>query len=136
MATIRILNLQIIFWLTACSLSTPVSIDYYSNNDRISGKSPPTPPILFYEPQSHTFSWTASFDPDTGNEVANYFFYYAKNKLPSYFLDENFFLTSEGQKKKLQIDWNSLANGTHYFWVTGFDGGRESLPSNIVELVK
>ncbi|MCS6984469.1 MAG: hypothetical protein NZM25_04985 [Leptospiraceae bacterium] len=123
-------------FLAGCSVADPVPLDYFRGTERIKGGNAPPPVVLSYEPETKMFSWSMSIDPDTGEEVPVYFFYYARGKLPSYLHSEDYFITAERRNRSLILDWVSLPPGRHFFWVTAYDGGRESLPSNIIELLK
>ena len=121
---------------TGCVTDEPLDRNYFAGTDKIKGGEAPSAVELSFDASENKFSWTASIDPDTGAEVREYFFYYAYNQLPVNLLDANYFEAAIGRVRSVTINSGSLKRGQHYFWVTGFDGGRESRASNVIRLDK
>ncbi|HDP80110.1 MAG TPA: hypothetical protein ENN21_04630 [Spirochaetes bacterium] len=134
----------------ACAVESPVEGDYFNNLSRIKGGEKPTPPeiqgvtLLAGRELQITFTSAPANDPDTGtNDNLLYFVYYADGDLPPDFSDESYYYSEEyylgyvresdwiGDPKDITGIYVSEAfAGRLHFWMTSWDGGRESDRSN------
>ena len=130
-------------------VNDPVDENYFNDIDRIKGGQKPTPePILdsvtatydapsgLYEIEIN-FNSTDTIDPDTGTaDNLRYYIYYSftdplefesesefydKTRLLGY-IDQSAF----GTDPKIVYVYSEPLGKTVYFWITAYDGGRES----------
>ncbi|GAB4422544.1 MAG: hypothetical protein OHK0011_01610 [Turneriella sp.] len=108
----------------ACAVGEPLPQDYYSGTDKIAGGQAPSVPVVTYTPASRRFDFTASIDPETGNEVGNYIVYYYTG-VPSKYYEQRYIgaIIPAGSARTFFF---SDSAGTYTVIVTGYDGFRES----------
>lgn len=106
-------------------MGEPVSEDFYSGTDKIAGGSAPTVPIITFTAPERKFEFTASIDPDTGQEVATYFVYFYETP-PKVYYNASFIemLIPSTSERKFYV--SAAYRGPLTLVVTGFDGFRES----------
>ncbi|MDH5717144.1 MAG: hypothetical protein OEZ22_05860 [Spirochaetia bacterium] len=134
--------LLIIVFINFCSLSDPISEDYYKDNANIAGGEKPLTPELSYNTENISIQWTESIDPDTNLPVSTYFVYCYYKLLPeAYYLDEDIvYIWDKNESKNREFSFEDYIEnyyegaGVYYFTVTAFDGERESFHSNIVQI--
>lgn len=78
-----------------------------------------------------TLSWTGSLDPQTGQPNVEYFIYAYETPPREYYRPQDRLDKTPLTSYFRQVD---PFTGTLYFTVTAFDGGAESLPSNVAEM--
>ena len=142
------LLLPMLFAALFC-VNDPVDENYFNDIDRIKGGQKPTPePILdsvtatydapsgLYEIEIN-FSSTDTIDPDTGTaDNLRYYIYYSFTD-PLEFASENEFYdktrllgyidqSAFGTDPKIVYVYSEPLGKTVYFWITAYDGGRES----------
>lgn len=134
---------------TAC-IQDPVDDDYFLDIDRVKGGLKPEPaPVINSVTQSGDdinidFSGTTTTDPDTGSdENLTYLFYWSSGNPvefseESLYYDERYFLgyvehADLGGVKIVSVDPGGYT-GRIYFWMTAYDGGRESDHSNVISI--
>lgn len=126
----------LLFFITlpGCVNEAPVGSDYYADNSRIAGGAAPGSPVLSYNSSELEFTWSASIDPDTGDEAGIYYLYYYFNEIPAdpYHVDYLIAVINTDDGRKATLSSEITRSGSHYFAVTGYDGGRESEISNII----
>lgn len=135
----------------------PVGGGYYLDVEKIKGGEKPTPPAIqtvetdVADPLVIIITFTSSgaIDPDTGNNSGLYYFIYYLDADPAFFEDEGEYYNSvyyvgytseaafNGKDPKSVIvgKVNPAFHGALYFWMTSYDGGRESDHSNVVSIV-
>ncbi|MBV6494710.1 MAG: hypothetical protein LDLANPLL_02747 [Turneriella sp.] len=113
-----------IFLFMRCAVGEPVAKDYFKGSDKIAGGLPPSVPVVTYDTNAATFTFTASIDPDTGSEVTDYFVYFYKGFPTVYYQERDLVLIVQSTSKTFSI--NNITSGTYTVIVTGFDGHRES----------
>jgi len=143
----------------ACAVESPVEGDYFNDLSRIKGGEKPSPPVIetvSLLPENElkiTFDSDGAdgptgpdgaYDPDTGtNENLIYFLYYSSGEVPPSFPDESDYYSEEyyvgyvreadfsGDPKDITgLYVNPAFSGALHFWMTSWDGGRESDRSN------
>ena len=132
---------------TAC-VQDPVDDDYFLDIDRVNGRLKPEPaPVIDDVTQSGSeiivdFASTVTIDPDTGVETGLYYILYWSSGDPAFFDEESMYYNERyflgyvkyadlGGVKIFQVDPGGY-HGRIYFWMTAYDGGRESDHSNVV----
>lgn len=132
-----------------CGINEPVDEDYFNDLDRIKGGQKPTPaPIIdsvtatydapsgLYEIEID-FKNTTTTDPDTGTaDNLRYYIYYSftdplEFASESEYYDETRRLgyidqSTFGTDPKIVYITSEPLGRTVYFWITAYDGGRES----------
>jgi hypothetical protein len=137
----------LLLFMQACSISGPVDGDYFSTEDRIRGGQQPTPPsilsLTLSGPDSLiiSFSSAGAVDPDSGANEGLYYFLYLSKTNPRGFGSEaeyysfehylNYVAESDfsADPKELSLKINPDYTGNAFFWMTSYDGGRESIYS-------
>lgn len=86
-----------------------------------------------YSPTTTTLNlnWTGSLDPETGQPNVTYNIYAYETPPREYYRIQDLLDTTPLTSYYRQVD---PFTGTLYFVVTAFDGGAESLPSNVAEM--
>jgi hypothetical protein len=140
-----------VFLLSALScIHDPVDEDYYLDINKVHGiQKPEPPPVINTIVQQDVividFSGTTTIDPDTGNADGLYYLVYASQDNPAYFSSELMYYDglyylgyvahqdlTEGLRVRVDVgDYR----GDAYFWMTAYDGGRESDHSNVVYIL-
>lgn len=128
----------------------PVNEDYYLDIEKVRGKHKPAPPPLIKSITQEDvvvidFSGTATIDPDTGTADGLYYLVYASAVDPANFSSElqyydGLYYIGYVAHKDLKGDFTMRVNitnyrGDAYFWITAYDGGRESDHSNVVHIL-
>lgn len=145
---IRILLFSgLLFLISHCTTNSPVDINYYSDDSRILGGLKPSAPVLNpidYNGGARTLTFTVSIDPDSTpvpNQVVQvYYLYHYFQSVPAQMTDVAYYLDASNTPGSYDFlkctsfctDKFVFSSGTHYFAMTGFDGGRESDPSNVI----
>jgi hypothetical protein len=139
----------VLFTALSCGINEPVDDDYFDDINRIKGRQKPTPKpvintvIATYDPPSGlyeieiNFDGTNTIDPDTGTaDNLRYYIYYSftdplefesesdyydKTRLLGY-IDQSAF----GGGLKIVYIYSEPLGRRVYFWITAYDGGRES----------
>lgn len=78
-----------------------------------------------------TLAWTGSLDPDTSRPNVDYRIYVYEIPPREYYRAQDLLDTTPLTSYYREMN---AFTGTLYFAVTAFDGGAESLPSNVAEL--
>jgi hypothetical protein len=143
--------------LLGCSVDSPVSGDYFNNLDKVKGGEKPDPPMLVgvAHPQADAITVTFNTDltkdpPVTGTNDHLYYLVYCWNENPVLeFDDEKEYYSADyyigyvkesdydepdDVDKEVSFSLNPDFSGTLYFWMTSYDGGRESDQSNVVSI--
>lgn len=139
-----------------CTPGDPVEENYFDDINKVKGKYKPDPaPALdsinysYNAPERANeivlnFSSTTTVDPDTGtNADLVYFFYYSHDDPagfpdPGDFYDVTYYIgfTPEsdfsGSPVVREVSVLSRYAGRLYFWITAYDGGRESDHSSVL----
>jgi hypothetical protein len=139
----------VVFTALSCGINEPVDDDYFDNINRIKGGQKPTPdPIIdtvtaTYDPPSGLyeieidFSSTNTIDPDTGTaDNLRYYIYYSFTDPLEFESDSDYY---DETRRLGYIDQSAFGGGLKivyiyseplgrrvYFWITAYDGGRES----------
>ncbi|MCX7678154.1 MAG: hypothetical protein N2316_02950 [Spirochaetes bacterium] len=124
----------------------PVDEEYYLDINRIKGKNKPQPPPVITTISQVgneiiiDFSGTTTIDPDTGSAENLYYLFYAAFENPEFFYDERMYYDSlyyvgfvahkDLVTYRVRIDVGNYTGDT-YWWMTAYDGGRESDHSNV-----
>lgn len=117
--------LAVVLLLPACAVSDPLPNDYYNGTDKIAGGSPPSVPVVTYTAATRRFDFTASTDPDTAAEVANYIVYFYTG-VPAKYYESRFIEAIIPASSTHQFYISGSLSGTFTVVVTGYDGYRES----------
>ncbi len=132
---------------TAC-IQEPVDDDYFLDIDRVKGglKPGPAPVIDSVAPSGDDiiiyFSSTTTKDPDTGSDENLMYLFYWSSGNPVDFSEESLYYDKRyllgyvehadlGGVNTVSVDPGEYT-GRIYFWMTAYDGGRESDHSNVV----
>lgn len=128
----------------------PVDEDYYLDIEKVHGKNKPAPPPVIQNITREDvividFSGTATIDPDTGTADGLYYLVYASADDPAHFSSElqyydGLYYLGYVAHKDLNGDFTIRVDvgnyrGDAYFWMTAYDGGRESDHSNVVYIL-
>ncbi len=139
--------------MTGC-VNDPVPPDYYNDIDKIKGGEKPDPPPVLDSitvdpltgdgyPVIINFSSSAVVDPESGGNANLLYFFYASTSDPANFddpsdyYDEYYYIgyTTEAEMgpdpKDVTVYVSSGFSGEIWFWITAYDGGRESDHSNV-----
>ncbi len=133
----------------AC-IHEPVGDDYYLDIEKVHGKNKPEPPPVIKNITRDgviliDFSETKTIDPDTGTADGLYYLVYASADNPANFSSElqyydGLYYLGYVAHADLKGDYTirvDIGNyrGDAYFWMTAYDGGRESDHSNVVYIL-
>ncbi len=136
----------------SCGTEEPVDINYFNDLSKIKGAQKPTPPLIntasVTGPGEITlnFSTAGAIDPDTGTNSGLYYFFYGSSADPVSFTDERLYYDARyyigyvtesefsADPKDVTVTINKNYHGTVYFWITSYDGGRESDHSNVISI--
>jgi hypothetical protein len=128
----------------------PVDEDYYLDLQKVHGiQKPEPPPVINTIVQQDVivvdFSGTTTIDPDTGTADGLYYLVYASQNNPADFSSELMYYDglyylgyvahqdlTEGLRVRVDV---GEYRGDAYFWITAYDGGRESDHSNVVYIL-
>ncbi len=150
--------LVVSFIFAAGCVDDPVSPDYYDDIDKIKGGEKPDPPPTLNSvtldpltgdgyPVIINFSTGAVVDPETGgNDNLTYFFYASTSDPadfsdPSRYYDEYYYIgyTTEAESgddpREVTVYVSSGFSGEIWFWITAYDGGRESDHSSVISVI-
>ena len=126
---IRNIILPIIIFSAGC-INQPVGEDYFNDTDKIKGKNKPTAPSItdiVACDNEITIAFTESTDPD-GDDLV-YLVYYSLSD-PAEFEDESEFYNPIRLVGVVEVVEDAVfysnISGIIYFWMTAYDGGRES----------
>jgi hypothetical protein len=147
----------------SCAVDEPVGPDYYNDIAKIKGGQKPTtpeilPPILFTAPDEITITFSSdgsdgpggpdgAYDPDSNSNEGLYYLFYGSETDPSTFPDEREYYSElyyigytleadfSGDPKDVSVFVNQAFHGLLYFWITSYDGGRESDHSNVASVL-
>lgn len=143
--------------MTGC-VDDPVPPDYYNDIDRIKGGEKPDPPPVLDSisvdpltgdgyPVIIYFSTGAVVDPEPGGNASLSYFFYASTSDPGNFddpsdyYDEYYYIgyTTEAEMgpdpKDVTVYVSPDFSGEIWFWITAYDGGRESDHSNVDSVI-
>lgn len=144
-----LLLLAFLLCQTAC-IHEPVGEDYYLDIEKINGKNKPGPPPVIQSVSMTDvilidFTGTATIDPDTGTADGLYYLVYASAENPANFSSElqfydGLYYLGYVAHEELEGDFTIRVDvgsyrGDAYFWMTAYDGGRESDHSNVVYIL-
>lgn len=111
-------------------MGEPVSEDFYSGTDKIAGGNAPTVPVITFTASERKIEFTASIDPDTGQEVTTYFVYFYE-KAPKVYYNAAFIEMLIPSTSERRFYVSMAYHGPLTLVVTGFDGYRESAVTNL-----
>ena len=124
--------------LVSCSIDDPVSNDYFNDLNRVKGKNAPGVPNITSVTACNnviTINYTEATDPD-GDELS-YVFYYSFTD-PSAFAVEDFYdplrIAGLSSDDGGDVEFTTGYAGVIFFWLTAYDGGRESDHSPVVSV--
>ncbi len=143
--------------LVACSVDSPVSGDYFNDLDKVKGGEKPGAPTIVAggvtQPQPDeikiAFQTESITDPETGSNDNLYYLIYYWDENPAtgfddpreyysayyylgYVKDSDY---SGTDPKEVSFSLNPNFHGTLWFWMTSYDGGRESDHSNVESII-
>ena len=139
-------------FLPGCGPEDPVDMDYFNDLDKVKGHEKPTPPAINSIAKTAAdeliinFTTAGAIDPDTGGNDHLVYFFYVSSANPYSFddprewYDERYYLGSvaeaefSGDPKDVVVFIDPEFDGTLHFWITSYDGGRESDHSNVVSI--
>lgn len=139
-------------FLPGCGPEDPVDMGYFDDLNKVKGHEKPSPPAVnsitktASDELTINFTTAGAFDPDTGGNDHLVYFFYASSVNPYSFgdprewYDERYYIGGVaeadfgGDPKDVVVVIDPEFDGTLHFWITSYDGGRESDHSNAVSI--
>jgi len=134
------LTLTIAFFVTSC-FSDPVHEDYFFDLSKIKGGNKPDSPVIVSLEScenSVTINFTGSDgDVDVDGDSLIYVICYSADNPENFSDDKEYYnplRVVAAVNSADPVELYSRNGGTFYFWLTAYDGGRESDHSNVLSI--